>query len=285
MTRTRLTVALLLLALTAAACAHVPGAYDTLQSATPVADSVTLGLWHLDESGGNYAEDSGPLRMRAVAGADTHTDFGRLGNARVFMGSLESWVFVRYNDALNSQRLTVEAWIEPQAYGTFEDTPIAGRWNEYPTEQSWLFSLVGLQREGQPTNITSPGYHESLVIGGTTGHLMFAFQPVDPGPPRVYFSTTEVPLERWTRVAVTLDGAVVKFWINGQLDAQYATRGTIRDSAAPLLIGNYFDSRRLTDFGGQLRIGTALSIPPVYAFQGLIDEVRLSSQARDFGAK
>src|SRR5206468_10615527 len=105
--------------------------------------------------------------------------------------------------------------------------------------------------------------------------------PVDPGPPLVYYSTSEIPPRRWTHVAVTHDGSVVRFWVNGQLDAQFATRSTIRDGLAPLLVGNYFDTRKLSDFSGDLKVGPRVTHPPVYAFLGAIDELRVSSQARD----
>jgi hypothetical protein len=73
----------------------------------------------------------------------------------------------------------------------------------------------------------------------------------------------------------------VRFWINGQLDAQYATRAKIRDGLAPILIGNYFDTRKLSDFEGDLKAGPRITHPPVYSFDGMIDELRISSQARN----
>jgi hypothetical protein len=80
-------------------------------------------------------------------------------------------------------------------------------------------------------------------------------------------------------VAVTFDGDVVKFWINGLLDSQYASRGRIRASDAPLLIGNYFDTRLLSDFSGNLQLDAG-DPNPYYAFEGDLDELRISSAAR-----
>ena len=114
---------------------------------------------------------------------------------------------------------------------------------------------------------------------------MFAFQPAEPVPPVIFFSTTEIPLQRWTHVAVTHDGSVVRFFINGRLDAQFASLTSIRASGAPLLIGNYFDTRRLSNFGGDLELGDQAQHGPVYAFQGMIDELRISSQARAFDSE
>jgi hypothetical protein len=48
-----------------------------------------------------------------------------------------------------------------------------------------------------------------------------------------------------------------------------------------LLIGNYLDPHWLTDFGDQLRVGGAADRNPYYAFEGMIDELRISNVARD----
>ena len=78
----------------------------------------------------------------------------------------------------------------------------------------------------------------------------------------------------------TYDGEVVRFFIDDRLDSQHAYGGEIRPSEAALLIGNYFDPRWLTDFGGELRVNTAVDREPYYAYQGLIDELRISNVAR-----
>jgi len=79
---------------------------------------------------------------------------------------------------------------------------------------------------------------------------------------------------------VSYDGQVVRFFIDGRLDAQYATSGRIQSSAAPLLVGNYFDTRRLSTFSGELRMDVGGDDNPYYAFEGVIDELRISNQAR-----
>ena len=111
--------------------------------------------------------------------------------------------------------------------------------------------------------------------------LLFAFQPLDANLPQSFLSNEALELERWTHVAVTFDGEVVRLWIDGRLDSQFASRGRIRGTQAPLLIGNYFDVRRLSDFGGNLTLDPGADRNPYYAFQGTIDELRISSVARE----
>ncbi len=272
-------------AIAASGCAHAPagsgGARGTRGTDAPVADSVTIALWHLDETGGTRAADAGPARLDARAGADTRTDFGRYRGARIFTRSIDSFLYVPFSPVLQSPRgITIEAWVWINEYGQYEDTPIAGRWTQQANEQSWLFSVVGQDILPPFASLPSPGFHQGLIQTGALGELMFVFQPDEASGPRAYFSSRPVERQKWTRVAASYDGSVVRFYIDGLLDAQYATRGTIRESSAPLLVGNYFDPRWLTDFGGDLRVGPIYDGNPYYAFDGYLDELRISSEAR-----
>jgi hypothetical protein len=279
--RTGLAFALLLSASACMRAAPGPGAI----AAAPAADSATTLLWRMDENGGPDVGDSGVHGLDGTAGQDTGVEFGRYGNARVFTESIESFVYLPYDPALDTPHsLTVEAWIYVREFGNFEDTPIAGRWTELANEQSWLFSIVGAQVDFPLANYQSPGHHRSLAILGTRGHLMFSLQPEEAGPPETFFSTHTLELERWTHVAATYDRQVVRFYVDGRLDSQFAHGGRIRLTRAPLLVGNSFDTRWLTDFGGSVRVGGSADRTPYYAFRGSIDELRISGVARtDFG--
>jgi hypothetical protein len=250
------------------------------------ADSVTVALWRMDETGGLQAADGGRSRLDAVAGPDTRTIFGRFRGARLFTRSVNSFLHVPYSPLLDSQSaLSIEAWVAPNTYAPYEDSPIAARWSPTTAEHSWIFSIVGsdLPVGLLPSEFgtsAGPAWHHVFVQNVRAGRLLFVFQPEDAGAPRVFSSQSVIELQRWTHVAVTFDGEVVSFFVNGQPDGTFATAGRIRASQAPLLVGNFFDPRFLTDFGGDLRQGPATDAVPWYAFDGGIDELRLSRAAR-----
>jgi hypothetical protein len=284
-TRSILALAFGLLAFTACAknvknpdvAADLPG--------TPV-DSVTVALWRMDETGGTHAADAGPSRLDAIAGPDTRTIFGRFRGARLFTRSANSFLHVPYSPLLDSQSaLSIEAWVAPNAYTPYEDSPIATRWSPTTAERSWMFSIVGVNLPARllPAEFgtgTGPAWHQEFVRDVPAGRLLFVFQPGDAGAPRAFYSQSTIELQRWTHVAVTFDGQVVSFFVNGQPDGTFATPGRIRASQVPLLVGNFFDPRFLTDFGGDLRQGPTADAAPWYAFDGGIDELRLSRAAR-----
>jgi hypothetical protein len=180
--------------------------------------------------------------MEGRAGIDTRTEFGRIKNGRLFTRSVDSFVYFAYRATLDTEAgFTVEAWVNPAAFGQYEATPIAGRWNLGAGEQSWLLGMVGQNMKLPFASLPSPGYLNDLNLEAREGTLFFAYQPEDAGPPRVYRSSVRLPLERWSHVAASFDGEIVRIFIDGQLDAQFASIGRIRGSRAPLLHGNFFN--------------------------------------------
>lgn len=272
-----------LLAAMAGAALGCAGHLSRLPAAigAPQPDSATVALWHMDERAGTLVADAGPHHLDATAGRGTQTPYGRYGLCRGFTASFDSFVYLPFDQAIDVvDRLTIEAWIYPRVLGQDEDTPIAGRWTEDPSQQSWLFSLGGRSLTA-PENVNpGPGYHLTFFSPPEPGHLWFVYQPAAAGPPRAFVSVREIELNRWTHVAVAFDGEEVRLYIDGMLDAQFASAGRIRASSAPLLVGNYFDPRTLTRFGGDLRPEITGAAVPSYAYQGLIDELRLSSESR-----
>jgi hypothetical protein len=81
-------------------------------------------------------------------------------------------------------------------------------------------------------------------------------------------------------VAATVDGEIVRLYIDGRLDVQVAVPNGIHRSDAPLVVGNVLDPRKLTEFGSDLRMDPNNLPLPYYALNGSVDELRLSNAAR-----
>jgi hypothetical protein len=245
----------------------------------PVADSVTVGLWHFDERSGPRVQDDSPFRLTGVAGPDAQVEFGRFKSARSFTATVQSFVVVPYNPVMESPRgFTVEAWIYLNDISTYELSAIAMRWSPTPSEQSWLLGVVG--RNLAATSSPSPGWFSDVVAPFNTGHLVFAFRPETANSLQRFSSSATLPTNRWVHVAASVDGEIVKIFIDGRLDVQVVVSTGIKRSEAPLVIGNALDPRRLTDLSGELKQDLADNPLPWYALNGLVDELRISNVAR-----
>ena len=275
---------LLLLALTA--CAHhgkstheFAAEPPPLAPEPPSADSITVGLWHFDERSGPRVQDAGPFRMTGVAGPEARVEFGRFKSARSFTATVQSFVVMPYNPVMESPRgFTVEAWIYLNDISSFELSGIAMRWSPIQSEQSWLLAVVGRRLVASTT--PSPGWFDEVVAPFNTGRLVFAFRPETAGSLQRFSSTATLPIGRWVHVAASVDGEIVRLYIDGRLDVQVAVSNGIKSSEAPLVLGNALDPRRLTDVSGELKQDLANQPLPWYALNGLIDELRISNAAR-----
>lgn len=247
----------------------------------PLADSVTVALWRLDETLGLQVADNGPFRVNGIAGPDTRPDFGRWKNARVFPGTLQSFVVVPSNPVFDlTNRFTIEAWIWVNSVPTWELSTVAARWAPLSNEQVWLLGVAGLDRRYPSVSKDSPGWFRDLVSPEAPMHLVFAFRSNQAPGAQAFVSTGELPLQRWVHVAASLDGEVVTLWIDGRLDAQVAAPYSMRSVDTPITFGSTLDAHALTDFGGDLRVDAVAQPALYYQFDGLIDEVRLSAAAR-----
>ena len=272
-------------ALALASCAHAPGnaplARGLAWTAPPAADDSTVALFRLDESAGLAFEDDLPGHAPGAYGGDTQPTFGRFRSARRFTQSINSFAYVPPSTALElGPRWTIELWVNPSAYGSFEMSVLAARWTESANEQSWVLGIVGRDQPLGAGMPAPPDVFTTIVGGQPLGRIVFVLQPQGATPARAFVSTRAVDVGRWTHVGVTYDGAVLRFYLDGRLDAQYASTDGVRASEAPLVIGNLIDPRWLTRDQGPLRVDPALGKLPYFAFEGAIDDVRLSNVPR-----
>src|SRR5262249_2824503 len=211
---------------------------------------------------------------------DTRVAFGRFRNARLFTTSINSFALVPADHApALGETWTIEAWINPTEYGAVECNVIAARWTDQPNEQSWRRGLGGLDRSAISGAPPGPDLFDALISRRGAGLLVFAFQPTEASEPLAFLSAVPIEVNRWTHVAVTHDGRELRMYIDGRLDAQFASTTRVRDAAVPLVIGNQLDARWLTESQGPLQVPADSGQYPFYAFEGGIDEVRLTGAA------
>jgi hypothetical protein len=158
------------------------------------------------------------------------------GNFALDLNGAGDYVRVPDNPSLDlSGRFTVAAWIYIEEY----------------TE--WA-SIV---TKGETVNNFT--IHQSGPLGGSEpGHLRFTGGLVD--LPVFLESETQIPLNEWHFVAITWDGAMLRFYLDGNPDGSGSLVGTLDTNDEPLFIG--------ADFPGSGEF-----------WNGKIDEVRIWNEA------
>ncbi len=193
-----------------------------------------IAAYSFDEGEGETVEDlTGDEHDSTIHGA-TWTDRGRYGGALAFDAEKENYVSIPANSELDgSEEMTVEAWVRS-------------------SEARYLGEIAMKEREG-----SGAGYSWTL-----DQHLT---------EPAGYFMQTEegmvaggegsAPLNTWTHVAMTDDGAHNRLYVNGQLV-----------DTAPAIP---FDGHGKIQIGGNELFGQW--------FDGRIDEVRIYNRALSAG--
>ena len=193
----------------------------------PSGNSATTGLVAAyafnDGAGTTVADASGNGRTGTTANT-TWSTTGKYGGALSFNGT-SSRVTVADAASLHlTSAMTLEAWINP--------TTATPGWRDvvYKGDDNYYLSAT--------TNTSRPG--GGGIFNGSYGEV---------------FGTANTATNTWTYLAVTYDGATLRFFVNGTQTATLAKTGALKTSTNPLTIGS-------DAIYGQY-------------FRGLIDDVRV----------
>jgi endo-beta-N-acetylglucosaminidase D len=209
----------------------LPGA--TPATSTAVHPSVTYA------TAGTYAVT---LQATGPAGQDTYTRTAYITVATAPpAGANTSLSFdgsSKYVDCgvlnLSGAALTYECWVKP---------------NTFKTASPYISSLMGMEDGGANTALLRLGDGGILA-----NQVQFVLQLGSNNAKLA--STSQLAAGVWTHVAATYDGATMKIYINGVLNANQAATGSIVASAAFTLGRNYAASRSLDGRLDEVRVWT-----------------------------
>lgn len=198
----------------------------------PTGDPTLVLALGFNELSGTSAVDASSYSNTGTLNGPTRTAAGKYGRALTFDG-VNDWVTVANTSTLNlTTGMTLEAWVYP--------TVTLTGWQSLLTKEMSGTSAYIIYANIAPSNQTNWG----IVIGGTEYILVGGSRPA---------------ANVWTHIAVTYNGAMMRFYINGTQTATQSRTGSIAASTGPLRIGG-------NSMWGEY-------------FTGRIDEVRVYNRA------
>jgi Concanavalin A-like lectin/glucanases superfamily len=185
---------------------------------------------HSGSDGNNGGFSTGPTPTPAPP---SYTPNGKVGGAFAFDGTN----YVQIPDAPNLQpsQITLEMWVFPTVWSSTSYQTVIGRGLANGTGDQWWLG----------------------VLNGTP-QFFIDFE----GPGEVLAAPTTIPLNEWTHLAATFDGATQVLYVNGIQVAAQAHPNAIFYESVPVGIGAHWQNNTPTD-----------------RFTGFIDEVSLYDRA------
>lgn len=201
------------------------------------------GVWHFSNNGGLSASDSTGNNTATISNVTAGS--GQIGGAGNFSSGSTSYVRVASSSSFKpASAITLEAWAYPRTVGSQDYGQILSL--GYRTDTTW----------------NSPWVAYNLALHNTAFNLDFdattaaTYHPVT--------TTAVLAQDSWTHVVAVYDGSAERVYLNGLADtATQSVSGAI-------------------DYGssGDLTIGTRSATTPWNGWDGLLDEVRISTVAR-----
>jgi YD repeat-containing protein len=210
-------------------CPQVANADQTDSDRGPPPSGIRYGF-NLDEAGGNVVQDVTKTVSGTILGSGTTHDTGHTGKGLTFPGNNSAAVRIPHGPQtdITGNAISISAWVKPNAASS---NPIISKGGQYGLWNGYGPIGVGFIKTG----------------ADFTGQANYG-----------------LPVGKWAHVAVTWDGATVRYYLNGNpVWSGALAGGAITSTATPVLMGCNTGSYSTT----------GMSCSEYNGFKGSVDEV------------
>ena len=178
-------------------------------AAPPPPPTGLVAAYNFNEGSGIGITDASDNGNHGALSGPTWSAAGRYGGALSFDG-IDDRVVVNDADSLDlTTRMTLEAWVRP--------TAAIGVWRTVVAKNAGT-TLAYTLYANRNTNVPAVEFHNGTRLRAVNG-------------------TTQLPLDTWSHLAATYDGATLRLYVNGAQVGEFATAGTMLTSTGALWIG------------------------------------------------
>ena len=171
-----------------------------------------VSAWLFDENSGNVVKDVVSGNDGNIKGKLSWFSYGKFGSALKFSGNSDSYVHIPHNDVFNADPYTFVAWVKLKSaswqYIVWRNGDV---WPE-PKEIRHLD--IWIHEDGFPVFMWTAGKEKGQIDGKTI-----------------------ITDDKWHHIAKVYDGNNVKMFIDGKLDGEKPSGGTLDTNESPIWIG------------------------------------------------
>ena len=185
-----------------------------------------------DASGnGNNGTVSGAI-LTANKDGDAEKAYEFTVNENGGWGNPQQEITVDYNTSMNSNTITLSAWVFPRAKpGSYADRPLTifGRWADGVSNEVFRYQITYDQNTTESAGAGANKIFLQISNASSNGNTSNNSE---------FFKGGDIPFNQWTHVAVTYDGSIGKVYQNGQLVAENQIDVNINAGGSALNIGS-----------------------------------------------
>ena len=180
-----------------------------------------IGEWHFDEGTGTTAYDSSEYGNNGTINGATWTSEGKLGSALEFDG-LDDYIEVSNDASLNTQTLTLMAWIKPFQSNTLSPTLFM---RETSTGDNLFIARAGIKSDGSSVGVSCEW------------------------PPQRWSASYDFQAGQWYHVVALIDGNQRQVYVNDEfIDENIAPNKLDYSDPGRFFIAQDQDGASATDF-------------------------------------
>ncbi|MXV77493.1 LamG domain-containing protein [Candidatus Poribacteria bacterium] len=186
--------------------------FVVLVSSTHAGKLGLVSAWLFEERSGDVIKDVVGTHDGVIIGKLNRTFYGKIGSAIRFSGKSDSHIRIPHGDVFNAASYTFVAWVKlkPASWQYI----VWRNGDAWPESEEIRHMDIWIHDEGFPVFMWTAGKHKGQIDGPTV-----------------------ITDDRWHHIAKVYDGEKVMMFIDGELDGEKLSDGTLDTNESPIWIG------------------------------------------------
>ncbi len=186
--------------------------FVVLVSSTHAGKPGLASAWLFEERNGDEIKDVVGTNDGEIVGKLSRTFYGKFGSAIKFSGKSDSYIRIPHDDVFNATPYTFVAWVKLKSvswqYIVWRNGDV------WPESEEVRHIDIWIHDKGFPVFMWTAGNHKGQIDGKTV-----------------------ITDDRWHHIAKVYDGEKVLMYVDGVLEDQKASGGTLDTNESPIWIG------------------------------------------------